>query len=85
MGRLSVFAKNRIIHLRFQKSLRIKQIHNILSQEDNIQVSRKSISAFLKKYIETSSIDDKKRTGRNKKVNLISQIISVRRFHIKYA
>ena len=79
MGRLSTFAKNRILNLRFQKSYRIKQIALTLLSEDNIKVSRKSISTFLKKYIETKSIHDKPRSGRNKKltpeeINLIGEV-----------
>ncbi len=38
MGRLSTFAKNRILSLRFQKSFRIKQIALTLQQEDDIKV-----------------------------------------------
>lgn len=84
MGRLSTFAKNRILFLRFQRSFRIKQIALSLQQEDNIKVSRKSISTFLKKYIETKSINDKPRSGRNKKltpeeINLIGEITRLNR------
>lgn len=84
MGRLSTFAKNRILNLRFQKSYRIKQIALSLQQEDDIKVSRKSISTFLKKYIETKSIHDKPRSGRNKKltpeeINLIGEITRLNR------
>lgn len=84
MGRLSTFAKNRILNLRFQKSFRIKQIATSLFQEDNIKVSRKSISTFLKKYIETKSINDKPRSGRNKKltpeeINLIGEVTRLNR------
>ena len=84
MGRLSTFAKNRILNLRFQKSFRIKQIALTLLQEDNIKVSRKSISTFLKKYIETKSIHDKPRSGRNKKltpeeINLIGEVTRLNR------
>lgn len=84
MGRLSTFAKNRILNLRFQKCYRIKQIAQTLIQEDNIKVSRKSISTFLKKYIETKSINDKPRSGRNKKltpeeINLIGEVTRLNR------
>jgi transposase len=84
MGRLSTFAKNRILNLRFQKSYRIKQIALSLFTEDNIKVSRKSISTFLKKYIETKSIHDKPRSGRNKKltpeeINLIGEVTRLNR------
>ena len=84
MGRLSPFAKNRILNLRFQKNFRIKQIASTLFQEDNIKVSRKSISTFLKKYIETKSIHDKPRSGRNKKltpeeINLIGEVTRLNR------
>lgn len=84
MGRLSTFAKNRILNLRFQKSYRIKQIALALFTEDNIKVSRKSISTFLKKYIETKSIHDKPRSGRNKKltpeeINLIGEVTRLNR------
>ena len=40
MGRLSTFAKNRILNLRFQKSYRIKQIAQTLLTEDNIKVGQ---------------------------------------------
>ncbi len=40
MGRLSTFAKNRILNLRFQKSFRIKQIAQSLQQDDDIKVHR---------------------------------------------
>ena len=84
MGRLSTFAKNRILNLRFQNSFRIKQIAQSLQLEDSIKVSRKSISTFLKKYIETKSINDKPRSGRNKKltpeeINLIGEITRLNR------
>jgi transposase len=84
MGRLSTFAKNRILNLRFQKSYRIKQIAQTLLQENEIKVSRKSISTFLKKYIETKSINDKPRSGRNKKltpeeINLIGELTRLNR------
>ena len=84
MGRLSTFAKNRILNLRFQKCFRIKQIALTLQQEDSIKVSRKSISTFLKKYIETKSINDKPRSGRNKKltpeeINLIGEVTRLNR------
>ncbi len=84
MGRLSTFAKNRILYLRFQKSFRIKQIAQSLQLEDSVKVSRKSISTFLKKYIETKSINDKPRSGRNKKltpeeINLIGEITRLNR------
>ena len=84
MGRLSTFAKNRILNMRFQKCFRIKQIAQTLVQEDSIKVSRKSISTFLKKYIETKSINDKPRSGRNKKltpeeINLIGEVTRLNR------
>lgn len=50
MGRLSTFAKNRILNLRFQKSFRIKQIAQTLLSEDNIKVSGDfffSLSLFI--------------------------------------
>jgi transposase len=84
MGRLSTFAKNRILNLRFQRGFRIKQIAIALQTEDTIKVSRKSISTFLKKYIETKSINDKPRSGRNKKlsteeINLIGEVTRLNR------
>jgi hypothetical protein len=63
VGRLSTFAKNRILNLRFQKNIKITEIARILEQEDKIKVSRESVSAFLKKYNETKSIHDKPRPG----------------------
>jgi transposase len=70
--------------MRFQKCFRIKQIAQSLITEDNIKVSRKSISTFLKKYIETKSINDKPRSGRNKKltpeeINLIGEVTRLNR------
>ena len=56
----------------------------LLFHDDNIKVSRKSISTFLKKYIETKSIHDKPRSGRNKKltpeeINLIGEVTRLNR------
>ena len=68
MGRLSSYAKNRILKLRFKKNKRIIHIVDILRKEDNIKVSRQAVSTFLKKYLETNSIYDKPRTGRKRKL-----------------
>ena len=67
MGRLSAYAKNQILKLRFQKHNKITQIVKILTKED-IKISRQSVSTFLKKYLETDSILDKPRSGRKKKL-----------------
>jgi transposase len=84
VGRLSTYAKNRILNLRFQNNYKIKHIAQTLLQEDNIKVSRESISTFLKKYIDTKSINDKPRSGRNKKltpeeINLIGEVTRLNR------
>lgn len=84
VGRLSVYAKNRILNLRFQKNNKIKHIAQTLLQEDSIKVSRESISTFLKKYIDTKSIHDKPRSGRNKKltkeeIELIGEVTRLNR------
>jgi hypothetical protein len=84
VGRLSTYAKNRILNLRFQNNSKIKHIAQTLLQEDNIKVSRESISTFLKKYIDTKSIHDRPRSGRNKKltpeeINLIGEITRLNR------
>ena len=84
VGRLSTYAKNRIINLRFQLNSKIKHIAQSLLQEDNIKVSRESISTFLKKYIDTKSIHDKPRSGRNKKltaeeIQLIGEVTRLNR------
>lgn len=68
MGRLSTYAKNQILKLRFQKHHKITQIVKTLTQEDHIKVSRQSVSTFLKKYLETESILDKPRSGRKRKL-----------------
>ncbi len=62
------------------RSLRLTQKFQLIK----IKVSRKSISTFLKKYIETKSINDKPRSGRNKKltpeeINLIGEITRLNR------
>lgn len=68
MGRLSTYAKNQILKLRFQKHFKITQIVKTLSKEDKIKISRQSVSTFLKKYLETDSIHDKPRSGRKRKL-----------------
>lgn len=67
MGRLSAYAKNQILKLRFQKHNKITQIVKTLTKEE-IKISRQSVSTFLKKYLETDSIFDKPRSGRKKKL-----------------
>jgi transposase len=84
MGRLSSYAKNRILKLRFKKNKRIIHIVDILKNEDNIKVSRQAVSTFLKKYLETNSIYDKPRTGRKRKltqeeIQLIGQVTRLNR------
>jgi transposase len=83
MGRLSTYAKNRILNLRFQKHNKITQIVKALVKED-IKVSRQSVSTFLKRYLETDSIHDKPRTGRKRKltndeIQLIGEITRLNR------
>ena len=84
MGRLSAYAKNRILKLRFKKNKRIIHIVDILKRDDNIKVSRQVVSTFLKKYLETNSIYDKPRTGRKRKltqeeIQLIGQVTRLNR------
>jgi transposase len=84
MGRLSAYAKNRILKLRFKKNRRIIHIVEILNRDDNIKVSRQAVSTFLKKYLETNSIYDKPRTGRKRKltqeeIHLIGQLTRLNR------
>ena len=84
MGRLSAYAKNRILKLRFKKNKRIIHIVDILKKDDNIKVSRQAVSTFLKKYLETNSIYDKPRTGRKRKltqeeIQLIGQVTRLNR------
>lgn len=84
MGRLSAYAKNRILKLRFKKNKRIIHIVDILKKDDNIKVSRQAVSTFLKKYLETNSIFDKPRTGRKRKltqeeIQLIGQVTRLNR------
>jgi hypothetical protein len=84
MGRLSAYAKNRILKLRFKKNKRIIHIVDILKRDDNIKVSRQAVSTFLKKYLETNSIYDKPRTGRKRKltqeeIQLIGQVTRLNR------
>jgi transposase len=84
VGRLSTYAKNRILNLRFQQDLKITQIAKTLHNEDNIKVSRESVSAFIKKYSETKSIHDKPRPGRKKKltddeIKLIGELTKMNR------
>jgi transposase len=84
MGRLSAYAKNRILKLRFKKNKRIIHIVEILKRDDNIKVSRQAVSTFVKKYLETNSIYDKPRTGRKRKltgeeIQLIGQVTRLNR------
>ena len=84
MGRLSAYAKHRILKLRFKKNKRIIHIVDILKRDDNIKVSRQAVSTFLKKYLETNSIYDKPRTGRKRKltqeeIQLIGQVTRLNR------
>lgn len=84
MGRLSAYAKNRILKLRFKKNKRIIHIVEILKRDDDIKVSRQAVSTFLKKYLETNSIYDKPRTGRKRKltqeeIQLIGQVTRLNR------
>ena len=84
MGRLSAYAKKRILKLRFKKNKRIIHIVEILKHDDNIKVSRQAVSTFLKKYLETNSIYDKPRTGRKRKltaeeIQLIGQVTRLNR------
>lgn len=66
MGRLSFYARTRLVNLMERKPyLRIADLKRQLEAEDGVIVSRQSLSRFLKKYKETGLIQDLPRAGRN--------------------
>ena len=62
MGKLSQYARNRIISLH-KESNSIVNIVKIL-EKDGIKTSRNSASSFIAGYKRTGSIDDAQRSGR---------------------
>ena len=62
MGKLSQYARNRIISLHMANNS-IVSIVKIL-EEDGIKTSRNSVSSFIARYRRTGSIDDAQRSGR---------------------
>ncbi|CAB4007133.1 Transposable element Tcb2 transposase [Paramuricea clavata] len=63
MGKLSQYARNRVISLRMANNS-IVNIVRILQEEDGIKTSRTSVSSFIARYQRTGSIDDAQRSGR---------------------
>ena len=61
MGKLSEFARNRIVSLK-SSGTSITKIRNIL--EEGIKTSRPAISLFLSRYERSGSLADAKRSGR---------------------
>ena len=62
MGKLSQYTRNRIISLHVSN----KTIVNIvrLLEEEGVKTSRNSVSSFIKRYKQTGSINDARRSGR---------------------
>jgi len=66
MGKLSEYARNRIISLRSSGTTQTK-IKDLLEQE-GIKTSRSAISLFLARYSKTNDIGDAPRIGRTAKL-----------------
>ena len=63
MGKLSQYARNRIISLRAANTSTVK-IVKVLQEEDGIKTSRTSVSLFIARHKRTGSVDDAQRSGR---------------------
>ena len=63
MGKLSQYARNRIISLRAANTSTVK-IVKVLQEEDGIKTSRTSVSLFIARHKRTGSVDDALRSGR---------------------
>ena len=69
MGKLSLYARKRIVNLR-RLGKNVSEIVRKIREEDNITASRPAVSLFLKRFNQTGSINDKQRTGRHRKLVL---------------
>lgn len=67
MGKLSQYARRRIINLRFTGKS-VSEITRKIRDEDGIVTSRPAVSLFLKRYNETGSLCDRPRKGRKSKL-----------------
>ena len=67
MGKLSLYARQRIVNLD-QLGKNVSQITNTIRQEDNVIASRPAVSLFLSRFNQTGSLYDKPRSGRTKKL-----------------
>ena len=71
MGRLSFYGRTGLVNLMERKPyLRIADLKGQLEAEDGVNISRQSLSRFLKKYKETGLMQDLPRAGRNPTLNL---------------
>ena len=64
MGKLSQYARNRIVSLPAANLTSISKIVKILENDDGIKTSRTSVSLFIQRYEKTGSIEDAQRIGR---------------------
>ena len=69
MGKLSLYARKRIVNLHFRGE-NVSQITRKIRDEDAIVASRPAVSLFLKRYKATGSLCDRPRKGRGAKLSI---------------
>ena len=69
MGKLSLYARKRIVNLHFRGE-NVSQITRKIRDEDTIVASRPAVSLFLKRYNATGSLSDRPRKGRGTKLSI---------------
>ena len=69
MGKLSLYARKRIVNLHFCGE-NVSQITRKIRDEDAIVASRPAVSLFLKRYKATGSLSDRPRKGRGTKLSI---------------
>ena len=67
MGKLSVYARNRILSLR-SSGVNIQKIKDML-EEEGIETSRSAVSLFLSRYRKSGNVSDAPRSGRKPILN----------------
>ena len=68
MGKLSLYARSRVVSLSTEANLSVIAVTRILAKE-GIKVSRMSVSRFLKRYRASGSLHDAPRSGRKCKLS----------------
>ena len=67
MGKLSLYARNRVISLQ-SSGVNITKITDIL-REEGVTTSRSSVNLFLSRYRRSGSLQDAPRSGRKQNLN----------------